>query len=187
MTFSPAPKPQKAPKSRPKWLPRSTKPIARSPLKSSRKPVKQRNERRIKRKAVAYRKVIASDFHKQLRYKAWERSLGYCECERCVNNRATYRRRDAWNLAWRVQATPVVQIPIWFTKSGGEPWKRFRSTEGELHHLTYKFFGDENPAELEHVRWMWKSCHQRVEAQHDTRRRFLKSSHSRADAAPTHD
>ena len=166
------PKPAKAEKKRPKWLKRSMKPIKRSALKSSRKPIRQRNEKRIARKYAEYRKVIASDFHKELRYLAWRRSDGLCECDECIRLRvlspADCRALGpACASAWEI-------IPIWFANSGRKLYQRFRSTDGELHHLSYVHFGDETLAELRHVRWVWKSCHQRIEAEHGTRRRFLK-------------
>ena len=136
----------------------------------SRKEIKP-NRRRQARRAQHYRQVLTSDFHKKLRYDAFMRSGGLCECAECAKIRKepyprlleeTARIRHAW--------TP---IPVWFTKRGGEPWRRFRSTDGETHHDSYKFFGDENPAELELVRWVWKVCHQRIEAEFGTRRLFL--------------
>ncbi len=168
-------KPRK-PIARTSWLPRSAKPIP------------QRNEKRIARKAVGYRKVIASDFHKKLRYDAFLRSGGLCECERCAKIRRTIVPENVFTLSWgfpdqRFADTPWTRgeveraytpIPVWFTKKGGEPWRRFRSTLGETHHTSYKFFGEENPAELEFVEWQWDSCHQRIEAEKGTRRRFLK-------------
>lgn len=142
----------------------------------ARKPVRQRNEARIKRKAASYRKVIASDFHKALRWFAYERSEARCECEQCVAiRRGVVVFGDLIVNGERI-AQAWAEIPIWFTKRGGQLHRRFRSTDGELHHDSYKFFSEENPAELQHVRWVWKSCHQRIEAQHGTRRRFLRGS-----------
>lgn len=149
------------------------KPLKRSALPRNRKPIKQRNEKRIAKKAASYRKVIASDFHKRLRYAAYLRSGGACECTQCVAIRAGRTRLvgDAED----VQGA-YGRIPVWFTKSGAEPHKRFRSDAGEIHHMSYKFFGDENLDELALVRWVWKSCHQRIESEHGTRRRFLKGA-----------
>ena len=148
--------------------------MKRTAIKRSMRPIKQRNEKRIAKKAANYQKVIASDFHKKLRFDAFQRSGGWCECEECVTLRRQgflptqkFFDEERLHLAW-------VRTFAWFTKKGGEPHKRFRSTDGELHHDSYKFFGDENPAEIQHVRWVWKSCHQRIEAEHGTRRRFLK-------------
>ena len=142
------------------------------------KPIKQRNEKRIAKKAANYRKVIASDFHKDLRYAAYRRSEGRCECERCVAIRTCKPWDRRITSEWTLDEILLAyrEIPVWFTKAGGPEHKRFRSTDGELHHDSYKFFGDENPAELQHVRWVWKSCHQRIEAEHGTRRRFLKGA-----------
>lgn len=144
------------------YLPRATKPIP------------QRNEKRIARKAVAYRKVIASDFHKKIRYQAFFRSGGLCECSVCVKARVSLLTASEMTadqlLAWQRAITP---IPVWFTRKGGEPWRRFRSDEGETHHTSYQLFGKENPAELELVEWQWDACHKRIEAEHGTRRRFL--------------
>lgn len=170
MIFSPAPKPmkrsdidayvdrvQKARARQDRWRQQA---IQRNKSKP-RTQVKRRNETRIARKAKAYRKVLASDFHKQLRYLAFQRSGDVCECDEC---------RDGVRNRGKIPEG----IPVWFTKGGGAPWKRLRSKDGELHHTSYHFFGDENPAELQHVRWVWKECHQRIESEHGTRRRFLR-------------
>lgn len=140
----------------------------------SRTPVKKRNEGRIARKAKAYRRVIASPFNKELRYRRREISGDLCECTECWTIRQDPRpgeRSEIWT-ADRV-ALAFTPIPCWFVSGGGEPFRRFRSTAGEMHHVSYKFFGDENPAEIDQVRWMWKECHRRIEAEHGTRRRFL--------------
>jgi hypothetical protein len=142
--------------------------------------VKARNEKRIARKAKAYRTVIASDFHKALRYAAYQRSGGLCECEQCVGHRRA--KQPFPGLVWWADAEIALaytEIPCWFVQGGGEPFRRFRSTEGELHHAgkkgraPYSLFGEENPAELELVQWVHTSCHQRLEREHSTRRRFL--------------
>lgn len=144
--------------------------------------VKARNELRIARKAKAYRTVIASDFHKRLRYEAWERSKGLCECNECVTIRkattkmylglAPFINTLHWSIT-RVEFA-YTEIPVWFVRGGMmEPWRRFRSREGETHHTGYRLFGLEDPAEIELVLWVWKACHQRIEAKHSTRRRFL--------------
>lgn len=153
--------------------PKARKPLKRTALKRSTKPIAKRNERRIARKAKAYGKLIRSDFNLWLRYAAWNRSNGYCECEQCVAH------RKAYGLAWwakedaeRAQAKPAV----WFTKGGTLPYKRFRSTAGQLHHLPrgYSLTERESPEAINYVRWMHTACHQRIEAEHGTRRRFLK-------------
>jgi hypothetical protein len=133
--------------------------------------MKQRNEKNIAKRAAKYRKVLASDFHKQLRYRAWMRAAGRCECTECRT-----LREGPWKtiptdgerllMAWE-------PIPVWFVQRGGEPYKRFRSTEGEIHHTSYRLYGDENPDELKLVRWMWKAHHQAIEREHGTRRRYL--------------
>jgi hypothetical protein len=180
MSFTPAPKPEpREPKVR-KWLPRPTKPIARKTwLKHGMKPVPQFNHARIARKAKAYAAVIRSKFHKLLRYLAFQRSGGYCECEECVAVREG-RFVPPHPLAILANAERIAQaftvIPCWFTKGGSEPHLRFRSKDGELHHDSYKLFGEENLAELAFVQWTWKSCHQRIEGEHQTRRRFLKGA-----------
>lgn len=158
-----------------------------------RTPVKQRNEARIKRKAVAYRKVIASPFNRELRYKAYARSGGMCECDQCTEIRATIEVENRFTLDWGFAsdrfadtqwtrgevAAAFTPIPCWFVSGGGAPWRRFRSTDGELHHAgakgkaAYSLFGQENPDELALVQWTWKSCHARIEAKFGTRRRFL--------------
>lgn len=169
------PKPVKVEKVR-KYLPRSTKPLKRSWLKRGTKPIKQRNEARIARKAKAYRAVLAAEWHKKLRYAAYERSCStgrsLCECEQChlcrVFGLGVDNKRDV-ELAWR-------EITIYFDHAAPPVWKRFHSKDGELHHMSYKHFGDENPAELHQVRWVHKSCHRRIEAEHGTRRRFLKGA-----------
>ena len=68
----------------------------------------------------------------------------------------------------------ITPLEVWFTRTGSEPWRRFRSDDAELHHDDYLLFGESNPAELSHVRLMRKACHQRIESEHGTRRRFLK-------------
>lgn len=149
------------------------RPLKRTWMKRSTKPLPKHNAKRVARKAKAYRTVLASDFHKKLRYDAYLRSRGLCECEECVEGRKLVQSGMDVEIITGLNA--VTPIPVWFTKSGGEPHRRFRSTDGELHHVSYKFFADENPAELAHVRWVWKTCHRRIEAEHGTRRTFLKS------------
>ena len=172
-----------------RYLLRNTKPIARGkPLRAKKwlargtKPIPARNEARIRRKAKAYAKVIASDFHKRLRYDAYLRSGGLCECAECREIRGTSLAAFAGGAAivldWSAEriALAFAEIPVWLTKKGGEPWRRFRSTDGEVHHTSYHLFGEENPAELELVQWTWDGCHHRIEAEHHTRRRFLRGS-----------
>lgn len=163
------PKPPKTEKRPRKWLWRSARPIQRSPLRPSAKAIPKINRRRVERKAKAYRKVIGSDFHKQLRYLAFQRSGGLCECGRCVEVR---RHPEQWD--HHARDTAYSDIGCWFTVRGGAPYKRFRSKLGELHHESYKLFGRENPQEMQYVQWVHKSCHQRIEAEHGTRRRFLR-------------
>lgn len=152
---------------RKKYLPRATKPIP------------QRNEKRITRKAIAYRKVIGSDFHKKLRYDAFLRANGLCECDRCATIRRmapSYEEAIIAALAGytreQIEAA-FTPTPVWFTRKGGEPWRRFRSTDGEVHHDGYRYFGQENPEELRVVRWTWDAHHREIEAKFGTRRRFL--------------
>lgn len=192
MRFTPAPKPERAEKVRKPLRPSfsavtpaqlahikavrdaaKARAIAKARAKPrvARTPVKQRNERAIARRHANYRSVIASDFNKQLRYKTFVRSGGLCECDECVAIRTDPSERLVM-FPERI-ALAFAEIPVWFTKKGGEPWRRFRSNDGELHHLNYKYFGDENPDELRFVRWVWTSCHQRIEAEHGTRRRYL--------------
>lgn len=130
--------------------------------------VKARNELRIARKAKAYRTVIASAFHKELRYVAYTRSNGFCECHRCAGARRHPEQYDE-----RAREVAITEILCWFTKKGGADFERFRSKDGELHHLNYRFFGEANWAELDVVQWVHKDCHRRIEAEHSTRRRFL--------------
>ena len=185
MTFSPAPKPTPRPK-------KVRKPLPRSWLKRGTKAIPRRNEKRIARKNVAYRKVIASDFHKKLRYDAYLRSGGLCECAECVKIRKvmttayvrgigetdTLAALAHYPRTWPADRVKLAftEIPVWLTRKGGEPWQRFRSKDGELHHNSYALFGDENPDELRLVRFVWKECHRRIEAEHHTRRRYLKGA-----------
>lgn len=134
--------------------------------------VKERNEKRIARKAANYRKVIASAFHKELRYVAYLRSHGYCECELCREIRNGEHSGTMPPNGDEI-ALAYTYIPCWFTKKGGKDFQRFRSKDGELHHLNYKYFGDENWEELDYVLFVRKSCHQRIESERGTRRRFL--------------
>lgn len=146
-----------------KPLPRATKPIARGA------PPKKRNERAIARRYAAYQKVLRSDFHKRIRYERYVISGGFCECGQCVEVR---RYPEQWDAHARELA--FTEIPVWFTKHGKEPWQRFRSKDGSADHLSYKFFGEENPAEIDHIRFCWNECHGRREAQYGTRRAFLR-------------
>ncbi len=136
-----------------------------------RTPLRKVNPKRQAKRLQAYRKVMASDFHKRLRYQAFLRSGGLCECESCTNLRAFRQIPDGLLTADALRA--FMPIPVWFTKRGAEPWQRFRSTDGEIHHVSYAMMGDENPDELRLVRWVWKSCHERIEREHSTRRRYL--------------
>ena len=175
------------------WQDRSRRPLARKAFWKSgkgqlvrRTAMARQNVRQAARRAKAYRKVLASDFHKQLRYAAFLRSGGLCECEQCVGIRK--RNATAFGIpegAWIKPAggmwasdevTAHSEIPCWFTKCGKEPWQRFRSTDGELHHTSYKYLGKENPDELRLVQWVWRDCHKRIEAKYSTRRRYLQGS-----------
>lgn len=138
----------------------------------------KRNVQKAARRAKAYRTVIGSDFHKQLRYAAFLRSGGLCECAECVAIRVPNARVPGGSLEEqraRLERA-FTPIPVWFTKTGGEPWRRFRSKHGQLNHLSYKFFGQENPAETEHVEFIWDACHERYESEHSTRRTYLRGS-----------
>lgn len=132
--------------------------------------VRERNEKRIARKAKAYRTVLASAFNRLLRYTAFVRGGGLCECPQCVGLRKGERASELTMdgvIAW----TP---IEVWFNAGGRAPHYRFHSTEGELHHISYKYFGDENPDEINQVIFVHKGCHRRIESEHGTRRRFLR-------------
>lgn len=173
-----------------KWRRRA---IARAKGKP-RRAIPKVNVRATKRRNLNYRKVISSDFHKQLRYQAYLRSKGLCECAECRGIRkevtTAYVRGigepELTALAqyavpaakWSIEriAHAFEEIPVWFTKKGGEPWRRFRSDRGEVHHTSYAYFGQENPAELSKLEFTWDDCHQRIEAEHGTRRRFLKGA-----------
>lgn len=104
-----------------------------------------------------------------MRYAAFLRSGGLCECAPCVAIRAG----QVAGVSLERIAHAFAEIPVWFVNGGGEAWKRFRSTAGELHHKSYKYFGQENPAELEVVSWTWGVCHGAIESQHPTRRTTL--------------
>lgn len=155
---------------------RQRKPLkAKSWMKRGTKPLPARNAKKAAKKQASYRKVLASPFHKQLRYRAFERSQNLCECEDCVlirGNKGDRLYGEVITADRRRRA--FTEIPVWFTKGSGEPWRRFRSDDGELHHVSYQMFGDENPDELRLVRWVWLACHHRIEAEQGTRRRFLK-------------
>ena len=154
------------------WLQKSRKPLRRGSA------MPRQNAQRAARRAKAYRKVLASDFHKQLRYAAFLRSGGLCECDVC----ATIREgSEIYDGPINDVARAVLPIPVWFAKRGKEPWQRFRSMDGELHHLSYKYLGDENPDELRLVQWVWKDCHKRLEAEHNTRRRYMKAGYSHGE------
>lgn len=161
----------------PKPPPREPKPpkrLKRSWLKRGTKPLPKVNRVRQERKRASYAKVLRSDFHKRLRYLAYERSRGFCECAECVRE-----RRSAYKIVppgWKLFGIARMKIPVWFTQTGTMPHQRFRSTEGELHHDSYHLFGKENPEELALVRWVWKSCHRRIEAATGKRHHFLAGS-----------
>lgn len=142
-----------------------------------RSPLARTNPERQARRRKAYTKVIGSAFHKQLRYQAWERAGGYCECQTCVDVRTRIIADGVFAPLgdWSVEdgARAVNQVPVWFTSSEGNTWRRFRSKAGELHHLRYRLFGMSNAAELDDVIWVWKECHRRIEAEHGTRRRYF--------------
>lgn len=127
------------------------------------------NAARSAKKRQAYAAVLRSAFHRQLRYLAWERAGGLCECAACV----AIRRGTVTALTPAERMAAWTPIPVWFVAGGGEPWQRFRSVDGQLHHEGYRYFGEENPAELSVVRWMWQACHARIETGHKTRRRYL--------------
>lgn len=156
------------------WQNRSRRPLARTPL-MRRTPLAESNPARAARKMRAYRAVLASAHHKQLRYRAWQRSGGLCECEECVLIRGNPGPRLYGQLITdERRRLAFTEIPVWFVKGGGEPWRRFRSKDLELHHDSYALFGEQNPDELRLVRITWKSCHRRIEAMHGTRRRYLR-------------
>lgn len=134
------------------------------------------NPRATKRRHDRYMKLIRSDFNLRLRYERYVIANGYCECEPCAGWRHHTQSHvlTAWSesemqLAWR-------KPEVWFTKGGSAPHKRFRSTEGQLHHLPrgYTLTERESPDAINYVRWMHKVCHARIEAENPTRRRFLK-------------
>ncbi len=166
------------------WLDRSRKPLTRGAFWKTRTgqllrrtAMKQRNVERRARRAKQYRAVLVSDFHKQLRYAAYLRAGGLCECDRCVALRSpTHQAMTAEGFSEQLQA--ATPIPVWFTVKGSDPWRRFRSSDGEIHHDSYKHFGKENPDELRLLRWVWKTCHQRIEAEHNTRRHWLAGDKS---------
>lgn len=145
----------------------------RAKPRKPRKPLPKRNERRAAKRLTAYRKMIASDFQKRLRYEAFCRSGGLCECEQCVAWRRDPRGAAA---LLPLNEAPFIPIPVWFVRGGAPIWKRFRSQHGELHHLRYSRAEREDPGAIEDVRWCWKECHRRIEASHGTRRAYLRGN-----------
>lgn len=135
-------------------------------------PLRKVNPERVARRHKAYNKVLSSDFHKQLRYQAFLRSGGRCECGECKEIRGG---RSLYEGPAARVAAAFVPVPVWFTKRGAEPWQRFRSTDGEIHHVSYAMMGQENPDELRLVQWVWKACHERIENEHGTRRKYLST------------
>lgn len=170
------PKPAPAPPKIRKYLPRSQKPLKRSWLKRGTKPIPAVNQKRMARRKASYAKVLRSDFHKRLRYTAWSRSGGLCECEQCADIRRNLLTSRSFARTPTVEevGTAFMQIPIWFTKAGKEAHQRFRTTDGECHHDSYRYYGQENPEELHYVRFVWKNCHKRIEAEKGTRNRYLR-------------
>lgn len=144
---------------------------------ATRTPMKKRNEARIAKLAKLYAARLRRADWKLLRYQAWERSKGLCECEMCRETRKKAMRAYVENIGevTHTAGLPIEQVDeafapveIHFTSGGGAPHLRFRG--GSLHHLTYARLGSER---LEDVQFMHKHHHAAVEAQYGTRRRYL--------------
>jgi len=152
MTAVPKPAPRE--RKRPKWLPRSTKPIARLWLNRGTKPVPPFNAVRRARRLKVYRARLArADWH-VLRRQAWERDQGLCQCPVCIEG-----RRNG-------EAFAFVPIDVWFDQRG-----RIRGVS--VHHTSYAKFGAES---LDHLLSMWPKHHEAVEAMGGKRARFLNGT-----------
>ena len=118
---------------------------------------------------MAYAKRLRSTDWKELRYAAYLRSGGFCECAPCVRWRQECPPLLAAEL-WQARNEALTPVDVWFVKSGKSPATRFRG--GSVHHLTYRRFGEER---LEDIQFMHKTHHAAIEASHGTRLRYLRS------------
>ncbi len=176
MTLSTAcPKPPAREKKKPKWLPRSSKPLKRTAIKRSTTPIKQRNEQRIAKRHAAYTAHLRSVEYLQLRYARYLLDDGYCQCEWCVKMRDVQFSVSGFFEVLKTlpdninTAEPYNKIPVHFTKSGSEPWRRIRGFH--THHARY----DLTHPKITDLRTMYPHHHLATEAKYSTRRRFLKS------------
>jgi hypothetical protein len=147
------------------WHQRSRKALVRHV------PLRDRNPERIARKRKAYAARLRKSDWKLLKYLAYQRSNGLCECETCAYARKLGERfaRRATTRAEYVQyEASQIPVAVWFVKGGGAIHLRMRG--GSLHHVTYARFGSER---LEDVRFMHVAHHAAVEREHGTRRRYL--------------
>lgn len=136
-----------------------------------RTPLRKVNAERMARRRKAYAERLRKPDWKELRYQAWQRSGGLCECGECQKWRRSTRPASEMTadqlIAWHESVTPV---EIWFVKSGKSPAERFRG--GSTHHLTYARLGHER---IEDIQFCHKAHHDAIEAQHGYRRRYLAS------------
>ena len=175
VTFNPVPKPPKREPKAKKYLPRATKPIARSWIKQSGKPIKQRNEKRIAKRHAKYTAHIRSVEYLQLRYARWLMDEGYCQCEWCVKVRTIVFMEPPQNTVKLALSLPdgvilgeaLKKIPVYFTKGGDAPWKRIRGLS--CHHVRYDL---ERP-KISDLRSCYPHHHAALEAKYSTRRRYI--------------
>lgn len=153
MTLATAcPKPAKKLRERPRWLPRSTKPIKRSELKRGTKPIPQVNVKRQRRRNKEYAAHLRSAYWQQIRRQAYDRDGGLCWCPTCVEGRKNG------------EAFAFEPVPVWFDLKG-------RIHGFDTHHVTYLRFGQEL---LSDVLTMHRDHHRKLEALTGKRSRFLR-------------
>lgn len=151
------PKPLPREKKPRRWLPRSTKPIARSPLKRSTTPIPLRNERRMARRAKEYRAHLASKYWQELRQRAYQRDQGLCWCPVCITGRAN----------GVADAFESIEIFV----------RRGKVMGFDTHHTTYARFGAEL---LSDVLTMRPAHHRALEARSGIRKGFLSGKFAKA-------
>ena len=154
--MTPIPKPIASPRKVRRYLMRSTKPIQRRTwLKRSAKPIPQRNVKRQARRLKEYRKHLGSPYWFAMRYAAFKRDGGLCQCPDCIE----YRKVPECD----ADETTVV---CWFDIRG-------RVHGFETHHTTYARFGRER---LSDVLTTIPSHHRKLEALSGKRAKFLRGS-----------
>ena len=138
-----------------RWISRNTKPIARrSWLKRSLKPIPQVNVARLARRVKVYQAHMASVYWFALRYAAFKRDGGLCQCPDCI----TFRKDGG--------SPEETRVECWFDTRG--------KVHGfDTHHTTYARFGHEL---LSDVLTMIHAHHRKVEREKGFRKHWLRGS-----------